>query len=221
MKKTIKFVVFLSVLFAFSTSLKAVCNDEDLNEWATRAEVQFDEIKESGLNSSKYAYLLSVTPPRNDIRIVVTDEFGGSSEGKSYQKNSKESVYGVGCYNNLEEETYTMKIYGGKNSKCAGELLKTLSYTVPRYNRYIKDARCKDNDSELCQTYTNATKGMDSVEFDKALTEKINEEESNTTFNKIIKAILNYGLYILIPLVVVSIIYGIKINKYKKEERDR
>ena len=221
MKKTIKIVLCLAMIFAFTSTIKAVCNNEDLNEWATRVQVDFIEIKDSGLNSSEFAYLLGVTPTRDDITLVVTDGKGDSAESKVYQKSSTETVIAVGCYTNTEEETYTVKVYGAEGSKCAKELLKTMKYTVPRYNRYVKDSKCQNNNSEYCKTFSNSTKGMDSNQFAKALKGQGGSGEGGSIIKKIVSAILSYGLYVIIPLALVSVFYFVKIGKFKREERNR
>lgn len=220
MKKFKKIIICLVVLLSFSTIVNAACNNEELNEWATTVEAKFIEITELNLNSSDYAYLLSITPLRDDITIKVKDGSGNVAEGKMLKPSSDEDeILAVGCYTNLEEETYTIYVYGGAKSACPKQLLKTIKYTVPRFNRYIKDQRCEDSDSELCKTFTNSTKDMSQDDFDKAM--KGGENSNSTSTSKIWETILDYGLYIIIPLVIVSIFYGVKINKVKKEERDR
>ena len=115
--------------------------------------------------------------------------------------------------------TYTLEIYGAENSACSNQLLKTVTYTVPAFNMFIKDRRCENNDSELCKTFTNATKDMTDEEFDKAITKQSNEQDINS--GDTIKTILKYALFVVVPLAVVSIFYVIKIGKYQKAERDK
>ena len=221
MKKIGKILFCFVTLFSFSFFVNATCNNEELNEWATKVEAKFIEVKELGLNSSEYAYLLTITPMRNDITLKAIDGKGGKATGKMLQPSKTEAeIQAIGCYTNLEEETYTIEVYGAKDSACPNQLLKTMKYTVPRFNRYIKDQRCTNSDSELCKTFTNSTKDMTQADFDKAIN-AIDEPDNPGIFSKVWSVILDYGLYIIIPLLVVSIIYAVRINKYKKEERDR
>ncbi len=225
MKKMIKLVlvVFSSLLVI---NVKALCYDEELNEWAVGVKVEFTE--DTRVTSQYadeetediYSYFLSITPIRDDIKIIATDKNGDKLEGRNYDEVG---IYGVGCYSDLEEETYTIEVYGGENSACPNELLKTLRYTVPRANRYLRSGYCeKYPDHELCQTYTNATENMDESEFNETL-EKYDREikEKELTTNKIFRIIIEYGIYVLIPLVIISIIYIVKIIKYKKKEREK
>ena len=222
MKRIAKIVFCLVVLFSFSMFVNATCNNEELNEWATKVEPKFIEIKELNLDSSEYAYLLSITPIRDDITLKVYDGSGDSAEGKMLHPSSNEKpIMAVGCYTNLDEETYKIEVYGGAKSACPNQLLKTLEYTVPQFNRYIKDVRCEDSDEEICQTFTNSTKDMTQEQFDEAIGESSNNSNGGISFKSILNGILEYGLYIIIPLVIISVFYVIKISKYKKEERER
>ena len=235
MKNMKKIFICLVVLFSFSMVVNAACNDEELNEWATTVEAKFIEITDLGIDSSEYAYLLTIDPLRDDIILKAKDGSGATAEGKMLSPGiittvdeetgntivkPKDSIQAIGCYTNDEEETYTIEVYGAKNSACPNQLLKTLNYTVPRFNRYIKSKYCENNDNELCKTFTNATKDMTNEEFEKAV-KKTSPDNGEGGTSKFLSVILEYGLYILIPLVIVAIIYGIRINKVKKEERDR
>lgn len=225
MKKLVKLIiVIISSLLVIN--VKALCYDEELNEWAVGVSATFKEdtrtTDPSGEMSEEetYAYFLSITPLRDDVKIIVTDGSGSKAEGKNYDSVG---IYGVGCYTNLEEETYTIEVYGKEDSACPNELLKTLRYTVPRFNRYIKTEYCEEYpDHELCKTYTNATKDMEESEFKETLGEYDRQiKEKELTANKIFKIAVEYGIYVLVPLVVITIIYIVKITKYKKKEREK
>ena len=63
---------------------------------------------------------------------------------------------------------------------------------------------------------------MEEEEFKNTL-EKYDKEikEKELTASKIFKIIIEYGIYIIVPLLIISIIYIIKIRKYKKKEREK
>ena len=223
-----KNIILILILFMLMvTNVKAECKDEELNEYATKLEATFTLSSEVNEGKFGYAYFLSVTPLNEKIKIRVIDGEGHKAEGQTFSylenENSEKTktFYGVGCYNNLEEETYIIEVYGSDSSKCKNELLKRLNYTVPRFNRYINRGICATYpDHELCAPYTNATKNMTQDTFDKILK---NYDESMTPPKKgwfsDIKDILKYLLYIIVPFVIITIVYVTKIKKYKKEER--
>ena len=231
MKKICLSIICLLFVFSFN-HIKAVCNDEDLNEFATKIEANFIESTSVNAESTGYAYFLSVTPLRDDIKIKVIDNKDNSAWGQNYEysfyqadKNNNlekitKSLYGVGCYNNLEEETYKIEVYGADNSKCKNELLKTINYTVPRYNRMVKYAFCeKYPEHELCKIYTDKTKTMTEKQFKETM-EKYDEEETEKIKNQLtlVERLLIYSLYVIVPFVIATIIYMIKVKNYKKFE---
>lgn len=218
MKKLFNIIFsFLIVFFVSVNYVKAECNDEELNEWATKVEAVFTENTITKGKTSKYAYFLSINPYRDDVRIVVTDGSGNKANGEMFEEIN---LYAVGAFTNLEEETYTIEVFGDKNSKCNNSLLKKLTYTVPRLNRRIKDARCEGNtDLEICKTFTNSTKNMTEEEFNTEISKYIKEKEDSES--SLLSTLLSYGLFIILPVLVVGFIYLKKIKKVKKEERDR
>ena len=94
-------------------------------------------------------------------------------------------------------------------------LLKKLTYTVPRFNRKIKDARCEGNSEiELCKTFTNSTKDMTEEEFSKEISKYV--KEKGDTVSDVLSAVISYGLFIVLPILIVGIIYLRKIKQVKK-----
>lgn len=219
MKKIFKLIsVFLVVGFLSICFVNAECDNEELNEWATKIEPVFRENTVLYSNISKYAYFLTISPYREDARIVVIDGNGNKAEGEYFEEID---LYAVGAFTNLEEETYTFEVYGAKGGKCEKDLLKKLSYTVPRFNRRVKDSRCENNSElEICKTFTNSTKDMTEEQFNKEIEQYIKENKT-FTIKDIINSIISYGLFIVVPVLIIGFIYFRKIRKVKKEERDR
>ena len=239
MKKYLLFFITI-LLIIFNTKVYAACNDEELNEWVVNAKIEF--VEQSTLNKKydkeedytseedeeetvdeieeDYAYYLYLTPYRKDIKIKVKDGEGNTGVGTYFKKYD---FYGFGCYTNLEEEKYTIEIYGSDDSKCKNELLKTMTYTVPRFNRMSYFAICDDYpDQELCKTFTNETENMSESDFKKAMKDYDKEEKkkSGDIFN-FGDNIISYLLFAIIPFIIITIIYFIRKRKIKKIEREK
>ena len=140
MKKFNLIILSFVLIFSFSIVTKAECNNEELNEWATTISAKVVFNTEKTVDKYQYAYFLTVTPSRDDIKIVVSDAQGNSKAGEKYDLLN---IYGVGCYTNINEETYEIKVYGGEKSACKNELLRTISYTIEPYNDMIKTEECE------------------------------------------------------------------------------
>ena len=219
MKKFNLFILSLIIVFSFSIVIKADCMDEELNEWATTIEPKFVMNSEKTAQEYMYAYFLTINPIRDDIIIKVTDDNGQTVEGENFELLD---LYGVGCYTNIKEETYTIKVYGGQNSSCKNELLRTMTYTAKPYNDMIKTSQCeKYPEHELCQVFTDKTQNMTRDEFNSAMKEYEKEVESkNFTFKKLLNLLKEYIVYILMPFGIITIIYIVKIDKFKKKEKE-
>ena len=226
--------LFIIILLMLPILVNATCNDEELNEWATSVEVTFTKSEKLNVNELGFAYFLSIKPLRDDVIIKVTDGNGDTAEGQRFLKEEEvydngdyhtEKVYdfyAVGCYTNLEEEEYVVKVYGGEKSKCKNELLKTIHYTVPRYNRMEKDAMCeKYPEHELCQTYTNKTKDMTEDAFNKEMKKYEKDGDNNVIKDSdLLRELINYALYALIPFIVITIIYFLRKRSIRKKGED-
>ena len=130
------------------------------------------------------------------------------------------NLYGVGCYTNIEAETYRIDVYGGENSKCKNELLRTFTYTVEQYNDMVKTEECENHpEHELCQAFTNKTQNMTREDFSKEIVayEK-NMNKSKYSLSKVFDLIREYGVYVLFPFFIITLIYIIKIQNFKKKE---
>lgn len=215
--KKLKFLLLdILTIVLFSMNVYAECDNgkaEELREWATKAEVLFTET--TGEYASRYAYFLSVTPARDDILVTVADSKGNKANAKLFEDVN---LYAVGCFTNLEEETYTVTVYNA----CSNELLKTMKYTVPRLNRMIKNEACeKYPEHELCQTYTNKTKDMTEKEFLDAIEEYEKGQKTTPFLDKVLSIVREYGIFILVPFLIITLVYIIKIQEFKKKERKK
>lgn len=216
MKKFKYFLLSLFAILLFTTNVKAACSKEEieeLREWATKAQVLFTLTEGDYIEyADRYAYFLSVTPSREDVVVEVSDPFGNKANAKLFEDIN---LYGVGCFTNQDEWTYTVKVY----AKCSNELLKTMSYTVPRLNRMIKSELCeKYPDHELCQTFTNKTENMTEQEFLDTMKKYDEDNTSKSFFTKFLNIIREYGIYILVPFLLITLFYVIKIQEFKKKE---
>lgn len=222
MKKLFLFILSFVVLFSFKPLLNADCNDEDLNEWATTINGEYVLNEKGDSLAFPFAYFITINPIRDDINIKVTDASGVSAFAKKYE-GKETNVFGVGCYTNLEKETYKIQVYGGKNSACPNELLRTINVTVPRYNEMSKAQACKDNkDYELCKTFTDSTENMSEQEFSEKLDEYTNNGSTNASLLlKILSIVKEYLIYIIIPFVIVTIIYIIRVKNYKTKRGEK
>ena len=150
-----KKVLFLLIaLFMFGLTVKAECLEKEYINWANDLKPVFtvfnyNDYPELDVEKYQYAYFLSLSKTRDDITFSVIDKNGDSMPATNYEELK---IYGVGLYKEVEgkSESYKIEVYGNARGTCNGELITTLSYTVPAYNEYYKTSYCdKYKDHEL------------------------------------------------------------------------
>ena len=232
MRKRILFIsLFLVAMFSFNLKLNASCLNSELNEWALDTNVKFvdfdrylidektgKEIHELGFD---YAYILTLNNMRDDIVIKATTASGIKLEG-IYVPGHK--VYGLVDYTPKYGAKYKIEVYGSDKSACPNVLLKTIHYEVEQFNFYHKTEACEQYpEAEICKMYKN-TSDMSYEEFKeeiKKYEESIQEKPKDGFFTKFLRFFANYGIFILLPIIIGVIVYMVKIGKQKIGERKK
>lgn len=227
--KRIKFLLFsLLLIFAFSDDAFAVCEDDMLNSWAEEAYIEpvedenMDIYDESGelltTHKKNYHYLLLVYPQIDIAYAKVKDSLTNEEYTVNYDSDFNTIAIGSKIHNNKKK--YTITIYGGENSACPNEKLKTLTYEANPYNKYMTTEYCINNPGDEKCLFNSDAGNMSEEEFKNYVTKQVeNKELENMSW--IAKAwfyIKKYWFYAVIPVILISIFYGITIAIEKKKK---
>lgn len=225
MRKVNLILFSILCLFIFTFKVDAVCNDKALNEWATNATIEYMEDvdirdpKDNLIHSKEYLYLLFISTQNEKGKIMVKD----SEDENEYEiKYDDEIFYGyvVGSYLHMNEKTYTFTLYGAENSACPNEKLRTIEYKVPAYNVYSRSKYCLENPTEdICKTNSNEMKDVSDKEFINIVNKKEEEQKiaKMNFFEKALYYLKKNWYFIVIPIVLVSAFYAIRIYILKKK----
>lgn len=226
--KKIFLLIFTSFCFmSFSLITNATCDDAELNEWAEGAYVEFvqdyeettvDDKGNTIVKEREWAYLLQVHPGIEGVKAVVTNNLDDTKKTYKATEDNK-LIMSIGSYIHFDTKKYTINLYGDKGSACEGELLRTITYSVPSYNMYQLTNFCDENPLEdICRMETD-TSDVTPEEFDEIVYEyEENEKLSQMNFfEKCLYYIAKYWYYVIIPILLVSIFYIVKIISYKKK----
>lgn len=216
--KISKLTLIFSLTFMFTLNVNAQCNDKELNDWAENVNIEFKEEKETENYTPDFAYVLLVNPYNEKARIEATDSYSEDFYHVDYDNYYKTNA--IGSYVHFEEKTYTIRFYGNEKSSCNGELLREIEYKVPSYNQYALTDFCQQEENknqDICKMNTDTSK-ITEEDFNKKA-DVIDEKNKETNiFEKIIKFIIKYWYYVVIPFAVVAGIYYYKVSAYKKEQ---
>ncbi len=226
-----KVLFFIFIFCVFSLNINALCYNDDLNDWALNVDVKFIDFNRNLINEKTgkplyetmdYSYILSLNNMRDDIVLKATTDYGAELEG-IYVPGHK--VYGIVDYTPKNGAIYNIRVYGSEDSKCSNELLKTITYEIEPFNFYYKTEQCEQYpEAPLCAIYKD-TSDITEKEFKeemKRYEESINPTKPKPSMWKIIMSYMkNYGIFVLIPLVILSVYFLKKIHVVKKHERKK
>ncbi len=225
MKKTFRILIIIISIFIFNTDIFASCDNDELNTWAEKLDIKFNEVTEAYLKEIKmteedvpYSYLLMLNYPRTDIVVKAKDTYSGTYN-VDYDANFKNYV--IGSEIHFIDKTYTFTIYMSNSAiTCPGERMRTITYVVPKYNSYNDTVYCEDNpDAEICGSYTKVeeTDKIDDL-IEKHYNDKLEQEllKSAPWYTKLWNVIKEYALFVIIPLAIIAIFYYIVIFITKK-----
>ncbi len=223
MKRRLRLVlVILMSILVFQPKLYAVCDDEELNNIAEDLDVTLvEDVEIIGENNTiererNYLYFLSfgesLKGMKNKVKVEVTD----SETSEKYEGFYDDffDTYVIGSLIHFEKKTYNIDVYGGSESKCPGEKIKTITRTVNAYNTYRDTEYCEEHiDEDICAIDYDSS-SLDTDGFNN-LIEENNQEES--LIGNIWSFIKTYWYFVVIPVVVISLFYIVIITIYKKK----
>ena len=228
MKKVKFLLISLMLLFVFSDNVFALCEDEELNDWAEEAQIEaiedddMDIYDDSGnllkTHKKEYHYLLLVHPQTYLVYAKVKDSITNKEYVVNMNTDFNTIVIGSKIHNTKKK--YTISLYGTSDSACPNEKLRTISYEVNPYNKYMTTEYCIKNPfDEKCKFDSDAGL-MSEKEFDEYVASQLEAKkvQNMSLFAKSWFYIKKYWYYAIIPIVLISIFYSITIMIEKKKK---
>lgn len=227
--KKVKFLLFsLMLIFVFSDKVFAVCEDDELNDWAEEAQIEAVEDDDMDIydddgnllkaHKKEYYYLLMVYPQTNLVYAKVKDSITNKEYVVNMNTDFNTIVIGSKVHN--DKKKYTITLYGTSDSACPNEKLKTLTYEANPYNRYMTTEYCINNPADEKCKFDSDAGTMTEEEFDTYIAKQLEakEVENMSWIAKVWFYIKKYWYYVVIPVVLISIFYGITIFIEKKKK---
>lgn len=226
MKRVILLLLCFVLVFVFSDRVLAICNDAAINNWAENAKIiavedqEMDIYDESGellkTHKKNYHYLLLVYPYADLIYAKVKD-----SESKNeyiVKPDPDFKTVAIGSKIHSDKKKYTITIYAGSQTACPNEVLKTLTYVANPYNKYMTSDFCIKNPGDEKCLFNSDAGTMTESEFKDYTSKQIesNELENMSWIAKTWFYIKKYWYFVILPVILISIFYGILFYIEKK-----
>lgn len=209
-----KIFFFITIFFIININLYAACNDKILNKEAK--EVTLNMTNKETKEGDMY-FLLTISNIKENQAIVVSEDDNNTKVTYKY-KDTKEGIIEIKNNYIFEKVTYTIKIYS-LDSACQNMKLDTRTISTVKYNKYSKYEVCQGNESfDMCKPFYEGEIPSKEI-FNNAL-EEYNKKKEETFFDKVWGIIKEYGLYVLIPIAIITSGYGVLIL-YKEWRRKR
>lgn len=219
-----KIILLTLLMFVFTTNIYAVCNDKELIDSAQKIEVNFIEDSDHEITVTdsngkemktfverQYAYILTFTPYNENLLVAVKS--GNTLIESTYDDFYKAQF--IGSTIHYSPKTYTIYVISQNEKSCYSDLLRTFDYTVPAFNEFSISTFCKENPSvkECAINYDSSKLNEKKIN---EIVEKTNIKNTSTK-EKMLYNVKKYWYFVLIPIIIISIIYIIKIFAYKRK----
>ena len=208
-----KIIVFILFLFIFNINIKAACNNKELLDNADKVNIT---VLPQTSEEKDYYFLIRVENIKENMALVISDNDTNESKTYRYSDTNEGTLELINNYI-FAKVTYTVKVYS-VDSSCQNMLLKTLKASTIKFNDYSKYDACDGYEEfELCKPFYDG-KHVSKEVFNNAL-EEYKKEKETTFFEKIIKIIKEYYLYVLLPIAIISACYYTYIGVIKWRKR--
>lgn len=157
----------------------------------------------SGLSESLYAV---ISNDFNDTKVTV--KFSDLVDGK----------YDYPSPNINRVVNYVVSIYSSDEG-CSGDTLKNFKVKTEVFNEYYYSTLCQNNpDLDLCKPMLDNSEILPS-EFEKKIEDAIAYRD-RTTMQKLWDFVKSYYLFALVPFLIISIIFIVRIIILKRGKKD-
>lgn len=207
MKKICMFLM-LTILMSVG-KLEASCNDSQMLandiEYSIFESYDYDDVKSEvefyGLSDELY---LEVTNDYNDDVDVYTKD------------NFTDGVLVIQSKTVTEKINYSAKVYTTDTS-CSNKILRNINFSTNKYNIFVSNEVCNDRYDTIkyCNPFYDV-KDMSLTEFINLVNEEAAKLDVHYTFKDYVKM---YYLYVLIPFLVISIVYIVRIIIFKRRKK--
>lgn len=215
MKKVIYVLCLFCILTLNISTCFADCTDEVL---LNAKNVDVDAIPQT---EDLIYYIIKISNLTPDLYVKVYEDDNETTTTYTYD-DSENGVIEIEHWYIYEKVNYVVSVYSTEEG-CTDEVLAEIEVSTKKFNERYGYVACEQNpDYEKCDPFYEPAD--DEEQTDEEFYEELKEynEVKDTPFSeKLWNGIKEYYLYVLIPIVAVSVVYGIAIYVYKAKRSDK
>ncbi len=214
MKKII-YSIFVIMLLGISVlKVNATCNDQVLLD-AKNVTVEAIPMTEGDIY-----YIIRISNLTPNVYVTVYEDDNETTTTYTYE-DSNNGTLDIEHWYIYERVYYTVNVYSDIDG-CQDESLNVLKTNTKKFNDRWRYSICVENpELEKCQPFYEAPVGEEQT--DEEFYEEVQQqkyEESLSFWDKAWIIVKEYYLYVLIPIIIISVCYGIVIYVYKTKRSD-
>ncbi len=219
-----KYSLLLAMLLCFFVStIKPEASCTDMAKEAEKIVVRKEnyvpdelEYDEKGIVIPTTFVGIAIDKMTEDFYAVVTSDEDDDVITIRYA-DTENGFYKIQSHNYYRNVNFEVKFYSTDSTKCnSTDAIRKVDIQNDILNQYLYTNKCIEEPSlEICGKFKNTNKldvGKFEEEFDKQL-----EEKNKSVFDKLLDFVKNYWIFILVPIVIISVIYITRIILIKRE----
>lgn len=205
MKKIYLLFTLLSLCIINVYSLNASCEEEaDYIDY----ELMYIDNEEEGLVARSIIYDIE-----DDLYIKVTNDFDNKTVTYTSSNKNDSGFIVFDSPSTFKKVKFLIDVYSNDET-CNDRKLRTIRYVTKKYNEYSSNSLCDglSDKLEICDSFYDSD-NLTLEEF----TNTINKYNEDNSFLGYVK---RYYLYVLIPILLISIIYIIRITILRRRKKN-
>ena len=209
MKKKVVLISILLLMFSFKTNVFA-CSDDEILKEANKVTLN---IKENKVIEDLYS-IIEIDNISDKLYVVVEENYNNTKNIYYGKENNSVEIKENYIFKNIN---YSVKVYSDSDT-CKNETLVTLEGTTKKYNTYVRSAFCaeeKNKNEDICDPFYDSS-NIYTEDFKKIVEKK--EFNNKNVVEKTEILFKKYGLYFVVPFVILFIFYFIMIKIAKNNK---
>ncbi len=234
--KKVLFICLSMFIFIIPVQADSRCslNEQlELNQLVNNIKISYetkqDIVQYTDMDAERIFFQIDILNITDDVYLKITNDFNNEEIIYNYA-DTEDGLITFNWFDIDSVVNFKVEVYSSVNSACPGELYRTISLKLPRYNYFYDYEICNDyKDFSLCQQFVFFN-DIDEKDFNEQLNKykaSLNKEDTENKPNGNITNNYNSNLkvafytFLIIIAIVLIIIIIVKLLQVLKKKRKK